>query len=103
MNFCGVIDIAETSTISNIKISEVSMTAEILINFWEPIYSLKGKIQPKYLVGMPDHYLKKKIRGSLDLVFYLRGVIDTVKYEFSNFLRNYLGKYEAIFKTAITS
>jgi hypothetical protein len=43
------------------------------------------------------HYFKpKKIRGSLDLFFDLRGVIDTAEIKFANFLSKYLGEDEAI-------
>jgi hypothetical protein len=47
------------------------------------------------------HYFRKnKIEVSLDLVLDPRGVIDTAETEFAEFRSEYLGKYEAIFKTA---
>jgi hypothetical protein len=48
------------------------------------------------------HYFKQKIGGSLDLIFYLRGVIEPAEIEFADFRIECLGKYEAICETALT-
>jgi hypothetical protein len=49
------------------------------------------------------HYFKpKKIGGSLDLIFDLRGVIDTAEIEFADFRSEYLREYEAICETTLT-
>jgi hypothetical protein len=44
---------------------------------------------------------QKKVGGCLDLIFCFRGVNDTAETDFGDFRSDYLGEYDAIFKTVL--
>jgi hypothetical protein len=70
-----------------------------LTNFMSPYLLLKeksSKIFHSYIYICYIDTLSKKIQVSLNLIFYLRGVIDTAETEFADFRSQYLGNYEAI-------
>jgi hypothetical protein len=73
-------------------------------DFTSPFSSLKGKIQQKYFNGKYPHTIQvieaKKVGGCQDLIFGF-SVNDTAEIDFGDFRSDYLGEYDAIFKTVL--
>jgi hypothetical protein len=69
-------------------------------DFTCPVSSVKGKIQHKYFNGKYSHTIQV-LEAEKNLIFGFSGVNDTAETDFGDFRSDYLGEYDAIFKTVL--